>query len=168
MSRPIHHRYVDPLAQIWLDCAARVGLRVVRSGDAYASYQPPGDGRGTLIIGDDASLDADDSLAQMIFHELCHSLVQGEDAFERADWGLDNETDRDAWREHACLRVQAVLAARHGLRGFFAPTTDYRADFWDQLPADPLADRGDPSVHAAIVALRRAAQSSQICASGST
>lgn len=153
MSRPVHHRYVDPLAQIWLDCATRIGLRVVRSSDAYASS----DGRGTLTIGDDASLDPDDSLAQMIFHELCHSLVQGEDAFARSDWGLDNETDRDAWREHACLRVQAVLAARHGLRGFFAPTTDYRADFWDRLPADPLADRADPSVQAAIVALRRAA-----------
>lgn len=157
MSRPVHHRYIDPLAQIWLDCAARVGLRVVRSADAYASYQPPGDGRGTLTIGDDASLDPDDSLAQMIFHELCHSLVQGEDAFARADWGLDNQTDRDAWREHACLRVQAVLAARHGLRAFFAPTTDYRADFWDRLPADPLADRADPTVQHAIVALRRAA-----------
>jgi hypothetical protein len=153
VSRPVHHRYVDPLAQIWLDCAARVGLRVVRSASAYAST----DGAGTLTIGDDASLDADDSLAQMIFHELCHSLVQGEDSFARADWGLDNETDRDAWREHACLRAQAVLAARHGLRGFFAPTTDYRADFWDRLPADPLADRGDPSVQAAILALRRAA-----------
>src|SRR5688500_12070552 len=93
----------------------------------------------------------------MIFHELCHSLVQGEDAFTRADWGLDNQTDRDAWREHACLRTQAVLAARHGLRRFFAPTTDYRPDFWDRLPADPLADRADRSVQAAIAAIRRAA-----------
>jgi hypothetical protein len=49
-----------------------------------------------------------------------------------------------------------VLAARHGLRAFFAPTTDYRADFWDHLPADPLADRGDRSVQAAILAMRRA------------
>jgi len=159
VPRSVQHRYVDPLAQIWLHCADRVGLRVVRSADAYASYTPPGPGerRGTLVIGDDASLDGDDSLAQMIFHELCHSLVQGEDSFDRADWGLDNETDRDAWREHACLRAQAVLAARHGLRAFFAPTTDYRADFWDRLPADPLSDRGDPSVPAAILAIRRAA-----------
>jgi hypothetical protein len=153
MTREIAHRYVDPLAQLWLDCAARLGLRVVRSPDAYASYQP--DTR-TLIIGDDASLDPDDSLAQMIFHELCHALVQGDGAFERDDWGLDNVTDRDAWREHACLRAQAVLAARHGLRAFFAPTTDYRPDFWDRLPDDPLADRSDRSVQAAILAIRRA------------
>ena len=81
----------------------------------------------------------------MIFHELCHSLVQGEDAFGRPDWGMDNVGDDDVWREHACLRLQAVLAGRHGLRGLFAPTTDFRG-FWDRLPADPLADRADPSV----------------------
>jgi hypothetical protein len=153
--RQVEHRYVDPLAQVWLDGAARLGLRVVRSPDAYASYRP--DGR-ILVIGDDASLDPDDSLAQMIFHELCHALVQGDDAFDRPDWGLDNETDRDAWREHACLRAQAVLAARHGLRRLLAPTTDYRAAFWDRLPDDPLADRADPSVQAAIAAIRRAAR----------
>ncbi|MCB9563411.1 MAG: YkgJ family cysteine cluster protein [Kofleriaceae bacterium] len=153
MTRAIHHRYVDPLAQIWLDAAARVGLRVVRADDAYASS----DGAGTLTIGGDASLDPDDSLAQMIFHELCHSLVQGEDNLRVPDWGLDNETDRDAWREHGCLRLQATLAGRHGLRRFFAPTTDYRGDFWDHLPADPLADRGDPSVQLAIAGLRRVA-----------
>jgi Fe-S-cluster containining protein len=150
--RAIRHRYVDPLAQVWLDAAARVGLRVVRSADAYAST----DGAGTMVIGDAASLDADDSLAQMIFHELCHSLVQGEGSFARPDWGMDNVGDGDVWREHACLRLQAHLAARHGLRGLFAPTTDFRA-FWDALPADPLADRADPSVAAAIRGLHRAA-----------
>jgi Fe-S-cluster containining protein len=154
MDRAIHHRYVDPLDQIWLACASRLGLRVVRSADAYATYDP---GTRTLAIADDASLDPDDCLGQMIFHELCHALVEGDDAFARPDWGLDNETDRDTGREHACLRVQAVLAARHGLRAFLAPTTDYRTAFWDRLPADPLADRDDPSVQAAILALRRAA-----------
>jgi hypothetical protein len=154
VSRSITHRYVDPLAQIWLDCAARIGLRVVRSPDAYAAT----DGAGTMTIATDDALDADDSLAQMIFHELCHSLTQGEDAFRQPDWGLDNETDRDAWREHGCLRAQAVLAGRYGLRRFFAPTTDYRAAFWDRLPADPLADRGDPSTALAIAAIRRAAR----------
>jgi Fe-S-cluster containining protein len=149
--REVRHRYVDPLAQVWLDAAARIGLRVVRSPDAYAST----DGGGTMVIGDDASLDADDSLAQMIFHELCHSLVQGEGSFARADWGMDNIGDGDVWREYACLRLQAHLAARHGLRGLFAPTTDWRA-FWDALPADPLADRSDPTVAAAIRGLHRA------------
>jgi Fe-S-cluster containining protein len=151
--REVHHRYVDPLAQVWLDAAARIGLRVVRSADAYAAT----DGRGTLVIGDDASLDPDDSLAQMIFHELCHSLVQGEGSFARPDWGMDNIGDGDVWREHACLRLQAYLSARHGMRGLFAPTTDFRA-FWDALPADPLADRLDPSVTAAIRGVHRAAR----------
>ncbi len=152
MSRAVTHRYVDPLAEVWLGAARTIGLRVERQADAYAST----DGRGTLVIGTADTLDTDDSLAQMIFHELCHSLVQGEDSFARADWGLDNQDDHDHWREHATLRLQSVLAARYGLRGFFAPTTDFRS-FWDALPADPLADRADPSVVLAIAGLRRVA-----------
>ncbi len=150
MEREVTHRYVDPLSEVWLGAAARVGLRVERSPHAYAST----DGAGTLVIGSAETLDADDSLAQMIFHELCHSLVQGEPSFGQSDWGLDNETDRDAWREHATLRLQRVLAARYGLGAFFAPTTDYRT-FWDALPEDPLADRTDRSVVHAIAGLRR-------------
>src|SRR3954470_9419165 len=152
VAREVTHRYVDPLAQVWLAAARRIGLRVVRPPDAYAAT----DGRGTLAIGDDATLDADDSLAQMIFHELCHSLVEGEDAFARPDWGMDNTGPDHDWREHACLRVQWVLAGRHGLRGLVAPTTDFRA-FWDQLAGDVLADRAAPSVQAAIAGLRRVA-----------
>ncbi len=151
MSRSPGQRYVDPLAEVWLGAAARIGLRVERSADAYAAS----DGRGTLTIGSAETLDADDSLAQMIFHELCHALVAGPEAFERPDWGLDNIGDGDAWYEHATLRVQLTLARRYGLERFFAPTTDYRADFWDTLPADALADRTDPSVVAAIHGLGR-------------
>ena len=136
---------------MWVGAARRIGLSVVRTPDAYAAT----DGKGTLAIGDDATLDADDSLGQMIFHELCHSLVEGEDSFRAADWGMDNTGPDHDWREHACLRVQWVLAGRHGLRGVFAPTTDFRA-FWDQLAGDVLADRSDRSVQAAIAALRRA------------
>lgn len=153
MAREVTHRYVDPLAQVWLGAARRIGLRVERTPDAYAST----DGRGTLAIGTDTTLDADDSLAQMIFHELCHSLVEGEGSFARADWGMDNTGPDHDWREHACLRVQWVLAGRYGLRAVFAPTTDFRA-FWNQLSGDVLADRTDPSVQAAITALRRAEQ----------
>src|SRR5688572_31648098 len=90
----------------------------------------------------------------MIFHELCHSLIEGPESFARPDWGMDNITDADAWREHACLRLQRVLAGRYGLARLFAPTTEFRA-FWDALPADPLADRSDPSVVAAILGLER-------------
>jgi Fe-S-cluster containining protein len=152
VAREVTHRYVDPLSEVWLGTATRVGLRVERSPHAYAST----DGAGTLTIGSAETLDADDSLAQMIFHELCHSLVQGERSFGESDWGLDNETERDTWREHATLRLQRVLASRYGLAAFFAPTTDYRA-FWDALPADPLADRTDVSVVHAIAGLRRVA-----------
>jgi hypothetical protein len=151
VPRVVTYRYIDPLTQVWLGTARKIGLRVVRTPDAYAAT----DGRGTLAIGDDSALDADDSLAQMIFHELCHSLVEGEESFTRADWGMDNTGPDHDWREHACLRVQYVLAGRHGLRTPFAPTTDFRA-FWDQLSGDVLEDRTDRSVQAAIAALRRA------------
>lgn len=135
---------------MWLGAARRIGLRVVRTPDAYAAT----DGRGTLAIGDDATLDADDSLAQMIFHELCHSLVEGEQSFTEPDWGMDNTGPDHDWREHACLRVQWTLTGRYGLRTVFAPTTDFRA-FWDRLSGDVLADRTDRSVQAAIAGLRR-------------
>jgi len=138
---------------VWLGTAQRIGLRVIRTPDAYAAT----DGSGTLAIGDDTALDADDSLAQMIFHELCHSLVEGEESFARADWGMDNTGPDHDWREHACLRVQWVLTGRHGLRMVFAPTTDFRASFWDRLSDDVLSDRTDQSVQAAILGLRRAA-----------
>jgi Fe-S-cluster containining protein len=141
---------------VWLGAARRIGLRVVRTPDAYAAT----DGRGTLAIGAPDTLDADDSLAQMIFHELCHSLVEGEDSFTRPDWGMEPTESggpEHDWREHACLRTQYVVSGRHGLRGLFAPTTDFRA-FWDALSGDVLADRTDRSVQAAIAALRRADQ----------
>jgi hypothetical protein len=150
VAREPTHRYLDPLAQVWLGAARRIGVRVVRTPDAYAAS----DGRGTLAIGRDAALDPDDCLAQMIFHELCHSLIEGEQAFARPDWGMDNTGPGNDWREHACLRLQWVLTGRHGLRRVFAPTTEFRA-FWDQLAGDPLADRSDPSVHAAIAGLGR-------------
>ena len=152
MPREVTSRYIDPLTQVWVTAARRIGLRVIRTPDAYAAT----DGRGTLAIGDAQTLDADDSLAQMIFHELCHSLVEGEESFTRADWGMDNTGPDHDWREHACLRTQYVLSGRHGLRGLFAPTTDFRA-FWDSLSGDVLADRTDRSVQAAIAAIRRAA-----------
>lgn len=151
MARQIAHRYVDPLSEIWLATAARLGLRVRRVADAYAST----DGAGTLSIAEEAALDADDSLAQMIFHEICHSLVEGEAAFAKPDWGIDNTGTDHEWREHACLRTQWVLAGRHGLRAVMAPTTDFRA-VWDTFDGKLLEDRADLAVQAAIVAIGRA------------
>ena len=131
--RTIHARYEDPLDRLWITCAERVGLSLVREAGAYAST----DGRGTLRIAIPAELDADDSLAQMIFHELCHALVEGPEAFQREDWGLDNTSDDDVLREHACIRTQAFLARSRGLGTVLAPTTDFRL-FHDALGPDPL------------------------------
>jgi len=153
VARRPQSRYLDPADQIWIACARKLGLEVHRTRDAFAHT----DGRASLAIATADLLDEDDCLAQMIFHEICHSLVEGPEAFERPDWGLDNTGPKDAFREHACLRVQAVLAARHGLRVVLAPTTDFR-DFYDKLPDNPIADRNRESVRLAIAALRRAAR----------
>lgn len=135
MTRTVSARYQDPLDRVWLACAERMGLRVVRSSDAYASS----DGSGTLVLGTTETLDADDCVAQMVFHELCHALIQGEQSLRVRDWGLDNRTDRDEPRERACLRLQAQVAGEYGLRGFLAPTTDHRS-FFDGLGSAPLAE----------------------------
>lgn len=148
--RIVRHRYLDPLDQIWLGAAHRIGLRIERSDEVYAST----DGRGTLRLGTAPTLDPDDCLAQMIFHELCHALIEGPDAFAVPDWGLDNTSARDVVRERGCLRLQAALAAEYGLRRVFAPTTDFRA-FFDGLPDDPLEPRHEACVPLAILGLQR-------------
>lgn len=136
MSRTTEHRYQDPLDTIWTQTAQRLGLRIERGAQSYASC----DGHGTLSISDPAGMDPDDSLAQMILHEICHSLVQGPQSFGWVDWGLDNMGAGDDEREQACLRLQAALLDPWGLRRILAPTTDFRA-FYDQLPADPFEER---------------------------
>jgi hypothetical protein len=145
------HQYTDPLDRVWLSAAASIGLRVERTAETYASTP----GNGVLLLADPSHLDPDDSLAQMILHEICHFLVEGEGAFERRDWGLDNETERDVPREHACLRLQASLAGAYGLRRVLAPTTDFRV-FYDGLPEDPFLPRWDPTTAMAISGRQRA------------
>jgi len=145
--RPFHYR--DPLDEIWLHLAETLGLRVERAPDAYAKVAG-----GVLTIGTAETLDPDDCLAQMILHELCHALVEGEAAFAAPDWGLDNTSERDRPREQACLRLQAALLRPHGLRRVLAPTTDHR-DFYDALPEDPLWPRADETSVAARLGLLR-------------
>ena len=124
----------DPaIDRVWTEAAARCGFAVARGEAAYAST----DGSGTILIGARHTLDANDSLAQLVLHELCHALVQGEASWTRADWGLDNTDDRDAVREEACLRLQARLADRQGLRAAMAPTTEWRS-YYHALSANPL------------------------------
>jgi hypothetical protein len=148
------HRYEDPLDLIWLSTARQLRMRVERSDEAYASW----DGRETLRIARSEELDADDTLAQMIFHEICHALVAGPDRRALVDWGLDNASERDVVYEHATNRLQAALADRFGLRRFLATTTEYRA-YYDSLGADPLASCEDPAAARASAALEQARQS---------
>lgn len=141
------HRYRDPLDTIWEEALRAVGLSLERTEHAYATS----DGRGRLALATDVGLDADDCVAQMVLHELCHSLVQGQDSFELPDWGLCNESERDVVLEHACLRVQAALLAPHGLRRVLAPTTDYRS-YYDALPHDPFAVESEAEVEEVLLA----------------
>jgi hypothetical protein len=141
----------DAIERIWIEAASRLGFRVERTGDAYATS----DGRGTIAIGVGEALDVDDAVAQLIFHELCHAITQGAGAQVLPDWGLDNTGARDVVREHACLRLQAHLADAHGLRALMAPTTEYRA-YHDALPPAPLATDDDPACAVAREAAARA------------
>ena len=159
LRQPTHY-YDDPLSRVWIACAEAVGFRIVRTPDAYAST----DGRGTILIAVDGMFDPDDSLAQMILHELCHALVEGEDRESKIDWGIGRAIGKNPWREYACLRLQAYLAGRVGLRDFFAPTTDFRVSFWNSLPDDPFyappeaGGRRERSCVAARLAAWRASQ----------
>jgi hypothetical protein len=144
VTRSIRHRYVDPVDELWLGAAERLGIHVERTAEAYASY----DGAGTLRIAQPGQLDPDDSLAQLVLHELCHALVMGDHALGRTDWGVENVDERDLVLEHACHRLQAALCDAHGLRDLLAVTTEHRA-YWDALPADPLAPGDDPAIELA-------------------
>lgn len=152
-SRSIPHSYADPLDLIWQEAARCLGMQVVRSDQVYASW----DGERVLSLSVSSDLDPDDSLAQLVFHEICHALVAGPEGRQRPDWGLDNTGARDLVFEHACLRVQASLARLHGLRDFFAVTTEWRP-YWDALPEDPLRSTDDPALPLALRAFSAAAQ----------
>lgn len=146
--RTIAFEYADPVDLIWIGTIERLGFRLVTTPACFASY----DGKGTIALSTPDELDPDDSIAQMLFHELCHALVAGPDAAALVDWGLEQDS---ALEEYACIRLQAALAEKYGLRGFFAVTTDWRP-YFDALPADPLADDGDPAVPLARAAFERA------------
>ena len=152
--RKVVYRYEDPLSMVWLAAAATLGWRVRRSDEVYASW----DGRGTLTLSEASGFDHDDSLAQLILHEMCHALIEGEAGLSLPDFGLENIDDRHLVREHATHRLQAALADRVGLRRFFAVTTDWRP-YYDALPADPMAECGDPAVPLARSGLARAGAS---------
>jgi hypothetical protein len=117
----------DPLDLIWIVTAQRLGLQVRRRADAFASS----DGHGTLWIGTPDTLDDDDCVAQMVFHEICHWIVGGEPTRHAVDWGFEPMEDLH-WLEYPTLRLQFELAGRYGLRDLLAPTTEGRR-YWDAL-----------------------------------
>ena len=149
--RKIHRKYADPVDLIWLHAAAQMGMRIERSAEVNASW----DGRSVLTIGTPETLDADDCLAQMILHESCHALCEGEQCLQKPDWGLESFDPQKKVREHACLRLQAKCADRYNMRSFYASTTMFRR-YYDQLPPDPLGDGVDPAIEIAREAWNRA------------
>ncbi|MCA9182755.1 MAG: hypothetical protein KDA51_14940, partial [Planctomycetales bacterium] len=82
-----------------------------------------------------------------------HLLVEGPEAINLPDWGLENDPSKVV-HEHATLRLQAALADTVGLREFFAATTVFRK-YYDQLPPSPLDDTHDPAVALARIAWQR-------------
>ena len=130
-ERPIKSRYVDPCELIWLSTAERLGMHIRRSPLVFSAT----DGTGRLQLSTRDDLDADDSLAQMLLHEICHWCTNGLETFTDRDWGfaLDGPTDP---REHAALRLQAWLADQVGLRTMFGPTGIYR-QYYNRIPNDP-------------------------------
>jgi hypothetical protein len=142
---------VSDLDGIWIEAAARLAMPVVRGGDAYVHW----DGR-TLHIAEDRELDADDTVAQLVLHEMCHSLVEGPTAARVPDWGLDNTTNEDAVREAGAVRLQAHLLGAYGLRDVLFPTTPVRA-FFESLPQDALSPAEEPSSQLARLGAARAA-----------
>lgn len=113
--------------------AKKLGLSPIRRNPAVFSMT---DGTGLLELAPKDDLDPDDNAGQQIFHELCHWVVNGAETFTERDWGFPL-TDEYDWRELACLRLQAGLAERYGLRDMFGPTGIFR-EYYDNLPADVL------------------------------
>ncbi len=135
---------VDPITDAWVLAAARMGFEVRRSEDAWAAY----DGVGTITVSDDGGLDADDSAAALILHELCHFATQGAASRALPDWGLNTADPgpEEHRREQSAVRVQRALLLGRGLEGRLAPTTEYRGSY-EGLGEDPL--EGDPLALAA-------------------
>ncbi len=144
-ERPIRARYVDPLDLVWLATARRLGLHVRRDPTIFSRT----DGTGLLALGPRSDLDPDDSLTQMILHELCHWITNGLGSFHERDWGFALDDDIDP-REHSCLRLQAWLADGVGLRRMLGPTGVFR-QYYDRIPADPLEPLDDSAWEAGVV-----------------
>lgn len=150
-ERPVTARYQDPVDLIWFATARRLGLHIRRNPAIFSAT----DGSGLLELGPRDSLDADDSVAQMVLHELCHWATNGLETFRERDWGFDLDAELD-WREHSCLRLQAAITSLHGLRALLAPTSGFR-EYYDAIPDDPFAPLDDSPREQQVVELARLA-----------
>jgi hypothetical protein len=150
-ERPITSRYMDPVEVIWLATATRLGLHIRRSPLVFSAT----DGSGLLELSTREDLDPDDSLAQMLLHEICHWCTNGVETRHERDWGfaLDGPTDP---REHAGLRLQAWLADRVEMRQMFGPTGVYR-QYYNRIPDDPCQPIDDSDWEAHVVAIAKEA-----------
>ena len=146
-ERPILSRYVDPMELVWLSAAKRLGLTIRRNPLVFSAT----DGTGLLELGPRVDLDPDDTLAQMVLHELCHWITNGEDSYAQRDWGFELDGTVDV-REHACLRLQAWLTGQFALRHMMAPTGLFR-EYYDRIPEDPLQPLDDSKWEKAVVEL---------------
>ncbi len=146
-TRPILSRYIDPCEVLWLSTATRLGIHIRRSPLVFSAS----DGSGRLQLSTRNDLDADDCLAQMLLHEICHWCTNGLETYSIRDWGfaLDGPID---WREHAGIRLQAWLADQVQMRSMFAPTGDFR-QYYDRIPADPTDPLDDSDWEHKVVAL---------------
>lgn len=152
--RVIHRNYIEPLELIWGQAAEALGIEIRRSTEVFASW----DGERILTLGTAETLDRDDTLAQMFFHECCHAIIEGPERFHLVDWGLDQDRPQDLVREQATLCLQAHWAQQHDLRDFLAATTDFRS-YYDALPPEPLSSAAGPAAELARVAWQNLPQS---------
>jgi hypothetical protein len=145
-QRPILSRYSDPVELIWLATARRLQLTIRRNPEIFSAT----DGTGLLELGPRSDLDPDDTLGQMVLHELCHWITNGEETYHTRDWGFPLDMKEDDPREFACLRLQAWLTRPFGLRVVMAPTSDFRG-YYDRIPEDPLVPLDDSLMEQEVV-----------------
>lgn len=147
-------RRLASLAPRWIDALRTLGIHVARGQcDAFVAF----DGKGTLHVAADNDLDPDDTLPQILLHELCHALVEGPHTLHLPDWGLRNEDLHDHPREVLALRLQWALCRDAGLEHSLVPTTAYRL-LWTAWLRNP--DPADRAAHPVLRDVERAATTS--------
>lgn len=129
------------LDDAWTQGFHSLSARIERSDACFVAWLSE---NHTLLVANEPELDADDTLAQIILHEVCHHLVEGPQSWDQDDWGLNNQTEDDVAREYAALRLQAALLHTPRLRRYLQPTTDHRW-FYETLADDPLRDAVHPA-----------------------